>query len=119
MSVVDEEATKIVAETTEAGMNVATAPDGSDTTDFMDAMSVNEALDVAQAGLAAAVACDPSLPAEFERPTASESHTPTARADDTTVPIDRAHVEAACRVVATAVGHAAGHFGLRAVCSRA
>ena len=76
MSVVNEEAKRIVAEATEAGVNAAGAPDENDTSDLVDAMSVSEALDVAEAGLAATVAADSSVPAEIATPPASVTPAP-------------------------------------------
>ena len=88
MSAVDEEAKKIVAEATAAGINMTDAPGEDDSSDLVDAMSISEAFDVAEAGLAAAVAADYSLPAEGATPpeSASSSSVPQTPAEDAVGP---------------------------------
>ncbi|MCH7591633.1 MAG: hypothetical protein IH989_02480 [Planctomycetes bacterium] len=86
MSAVDEEAKRIVAEATEAGIDITGTPDEKDSSDIVDAMSLNEALDAAEAGLAAAVAGDSLVPAEATTPPTSESPEPETPIEDAGVP---------------------------------
>ncbi len=86
MSVVDEEAKKIVAEATEAGMNATGTQDEKDSSDIVDTMSLSEALDVAEAGLAASVAGDSSVPSPVTAPPAPASPEPETTVEDAVVP---------------------------------
>ncbi|MCH7873510.1 MAG: hypothetical protein IID33_17570 [Planctomycetes bacterium] len=86
MSAVDEEAKRMVAEATEAGINTTGTPDEKDSPDIIDAMSLNEALDAAEAGLAAAVAGDSPVPAEVAAPPTAESPEPGTPIEDAGVP---------------------------------
>ena len=80
MSVIDEGAKSIVNEAAEAGTEVNDPRVRSRCSETIDEMSVNEALDVAQAWLAASVAGDKSLPGKSEaQPSESRSPTPSAQ----------------------------------------
>lgn len=86
MSAVDEEAKKIVAEATAAGINMTGAPDEDGSSDVVDARSVSEAFDLVEAGLAATVAADCSVPAEGATPPGSASSAPQTPAEDAVEP---------------------------------
>ncbi len=86
MSAVDEEARKIVAEATAAGINITGAPDEDDSSDLVDARSVSEAFDLVEAGLAATVAADYSVPGEGATPPGSASSAPQTPAEDAVEP---------------------------------